>query len=168
MRSTMDTALARPRALIRSDAVQRLLAFGALLVLIVVFSLLSSNFLTFDNAIGILLATSVNGILALGVTFVIITGGIDLSIGTVMTLAAVITGVVTVNTAVSVGETPIRSAMPMPIGAVSDFAYIPPTMVSSAPSNREIATAVTMEVTPPPTNAAPSGSNRPRSEGSPL
>src|SRR6185437_4900508 len=40
-----------------------------------------------------LLATSVNGVLALGVTFVIITGGIDLSIGTVMTLAAVMTGV---------------------------------------------------------------------------
>src|SRR5207253_2344247 len=37
-------------------------------------------------------ATTVNGVLALGVTFVIITGGIDLSIGTVMTLSAVMTG----------------------------------------------------------------------------
>ena len=43
--------------------------------------------------VGILLATSVNGVLALGVTFVIITGGIDLSVGTVMTLSAVMTGV---------------------------------------------------------------------------
>jgi ribose transport system permease protein len=103
--SSLSGALARPRALIRSDAVQRLLAFGALVVLIVVFSLLSSNFATFDNMIGILLATSVNGILAIGVTFVIITGGIDLSIGTVMTLAAVITGVVVTN-----------MGLPIPVG----------------------------------------------------
>ena len=103
--STFSGALARPRAFFRSDAVQRLLAFGALVVLIAVFSLLSSNFLTFDNMIGILLSTSVNGILALGVTFVIITGGIDLSIGTVMTLAAVITGVVVTN-----------MGLPIPVG----------------------------------------------------
>jgi ribose transport system permease protein len=108
MRSTKDGAMARPMALIRSDAVQRFLAFGALLVLIVVFSLLSPNFLKFDNVIGILLATSVNGILALGVTFVIITGGIDLSIGTVMTLSAVITGVFITNL-----------GLPIPIGIVA-------------------------------------------------
>jgi len=78
----------------RSDAVRRLLAFAALIVITVVFSLLSPNFLQFDNVVGILLATTVNGVLALGVTFVIITGGIDLSIGTVMTLAAVMTAMV--------------------------------------------------------------------------
>src|SRR5438045_5056160 len=72
---------------------QRLLAFGALIVLFVGFSLASPNFLQFDNVVGILLATAVNGILALGVTFVIITGGIDLSVGTVITLSAAMTGV---------------------------------------------------------------------------
>src|SRR5258707_2372057 len=81
----------RRRSLVRGDAVQRVLAFGALITLFIVFSLASPNFLQFDNVIGILLATTVNGVLALGVTFVIITGGIDLSIGTVMTLAAVMT-----------------------------------------------------------------------------
>lgn len=80
--------------IIRADAVQRLLAFAALIVIVVVFSLLSPNFLQFDNVVGILLATTVNGILALGVTFVIISGGIDLSIGTVMTLSAVMTAIV--------------------------------------------------------------------------
>src|SRR3979409_1027921 len=78
---------------VRGDAVQRVLAFGALVTLFIVFSLASPNFLQFDNVVGILLATSVNGVLALGVTFVIITGGIDLSVGTVMTLSAVMTGV---------------------------------------------------------------------------
>src|SRR6266700_6467517 len=81
------------RRLVRSDALQRVLAFGALLALFIVFSIASPNFLQFDNVVGILLATSVNGVLALGVTFVIITGGIDLSVGTVMTLSAVMTGV---------------------------------------------------------------------------
>jgi ribose transport system permease protein len=82
------------RSFIRGDAVQRVLAFGALIVLFVIFSALKpESFLQFDNLIGILLATAVNGVLALGVTFVIITGGIDLSVGTVMTLSAVMTGV---------------------------------------------------------------------------
>src|ERR671930_763232 len=90
---SVQIALGGRRTLIRSDAVQRLLAFAALIVIVVVFSLLSPNFLQFDNTIGILLATTVNGVLAIGVTFVIITGGIDLSIGTVMTLSAVMTSV---------------------------------------------------------------------------
>src|SRR5438067_2259104 len=91
--SAIAVAVAQRRSFVRSDAIQRVLAFGALIALFVVFSLASPNFLQFDNIIGILLATSVNGVLALGVTFVIITGGIDLSVGTVMTLAAVMTGV---------------------------------------------------------------------------
>src|SRR6195256_1540771 len=89
----MVAAVAQRRSFVRSDAIQRVLAFGALIALFVVFSLASPNFLQFDNMVGILLATSVNGVLALGVTFVIITGGIDLSVGTVMTLSAVMTGV---------------------------------------------------------------------------
>src|ERR671935_2177420 len=89
----MAVAVSQRLAVVRSDAMQRLLAFGALIVLVVVFSLASPNFLQFDNIVGILLATAVNGVLALGVTFVIITGGIDLSVGTVMTLSAVMTGV---------------------------------------------------------------------------
>jgi ribose transport system permease protein len=89
----MATAVVGRGVLLRGDAVQRVLAFGALIALFVIFSVASPNFLQFDNVVGILLATSVNGVLALGVTFVIITGGIDLSVGTVMTLAAVMTGV---------------------------------------------------------------------------
>jgi ribose transport system permease protein len=90
-------AAAGRRSLLRSSAMQTVLAFGALIVLLVVFSVASPNFFQFDNIVGILLATAVNGVLALGVTFVIITAGIDLSIGTVMTLSAVMTGVFITN-----------------------------------------------------------------------
>ncbi len=83
--------------LFRSDAVQRLLALGALIMLIAFFAVASPHFLSWSNAQGIFLATSVTGILAMGVTFVIITGGIDLSVGTVMTFAAVMTGVFVTN-----------------------------------------------------------------------
>jgi ribose transport system permease protein len=91
------TTVPQRRSLVRSDALQRVLAFAALIVLFVVFSLASPNFLTFSNISGILLSTAVNGVLALGVTFVIISGGIDLSIGTVMTFSAVMTGVFITN-----------------------------------------------------------------------
>lgn len=85
------------RSIFRSDAMQRIMAFGALIVLAIGFSLASPFFRTFDNFVGILLATAVNGVLGLGVTFVIITAGIDLSVGTVMTFAAVMTGVFITN-----------------------------------------------------------------------
>jgi ribose transport system permease protein len=83
----------KKQSLLRSDATQKLLAFAALIILFVGFSLASPNFFSFSNITGILLATAVNGVLALGVTFVIITSGIDLSIGTVMTFSAVMSGV---------------------------------------------------------------------------
>lgn len=92
-------------SLFRSDAMQMILAFSALFVMFVVFSLASPNFFQFSNIVGILLATAVNGVLALGATFIIITGGIDLSVGTVMTLSAVMTGVFIT-----------RMGLPVPVG----------------------------------------------------
>jgi ribose transport system permease protein len=85
------------RSVFRSDAMQRIMAFAALIVLFVGFSIASPFFRTFENFVGILLATAVNGVLALGVTFVIITAGIDLSVGTVMTFSAVMTAVFITN-----------------------------------------------------------------------
>lgn len=81
------------RSLFSSDAMQRIMAFSALIALFIGFSIASPYFRTFDNLVGILLATAVNGVLALGATFVIITAGIDLSVGTLMTFSAVMTGV---------------------------------------------------------------------------
>ena len=93
----MQSAATRAGSIFKSDAVQKLLALGALVILIIFFTIASPYFATWSNAQGIFLATSVVGILAMGVTFVIITAGIDLSIGTVMTLSAVMTGVFVTN-----------------------------------------------------------------------
>jgi ribose transport system permease protein len=76
---------------------QQVLAFASLIVLMLFFSVANDNFLSWSNITGILLSTAVIGILALGTTFVIISGGIELSLGTGMTLSAVMTGVFLVN-----------------------------------------------------------------------
>ena len=84
-------------SLLSGAARQKILAFASLIVMMVVFSLSSPNFFQTENLIGILQATAVNGVLAIASTFVIITSGIDLSVGTLMTFTAVITGVVLTN-----------------------------------------------------------------------
>lgn len=81
------------RALFSSNTRQKLLAFGSLIGLMVFFSLASPSFMQTDNIVGILQATAVNGVLAIACTFVIITSGIDLSVGTLMTFCSVMAGV---------------------------------------------------------------------------
>lgn len=71
-------------------ATQKLLALVSLVVMIIVFSILKPVFISYNNIMSILLSTCVTGVLALGVTFIIITGGIDLSVGTVMTFSSVV------------------------------------------------------------------------------
>ncbi|NDV00087.1 ABC transporter permease [Pseudoroseicyclus tamaricis] len=69
---------------------QRLSAILTLLLLVVGFSLASQPFLSINNALTILLQTSVIGLLGIGMTMVIITGGIDLSVGSVLALSGVV------------------------------------------------------------------------------
>lgn len=92
MVQTQTSAASKPVSA-GSRATQKLLAFGSLLVLIIIFSIASPNFFEFPNLVAIMLATAVTGMLAVGVTFVIITSGIDLSIGTAMTFCSVMAGV---------------------------------------------------------------------------
>ncbi|MEO6505077.1 MAG: ABC transporter permease [Terrimesophilobacter sp.] len=79
------------------NRLQQFLAFGSLIAIFVFFAFASPNFMTFSNITGILFSTVVIGTLAIGTTFVIVTAGIDLSIGTGMALCAVMSGVFLVN-----------------------------------------------------------------------
>jgi ribose transport system permease protein len=92
-------------------AFQKILAFASLVILLIGFSIASPNFMQTSNMIAILQATSVNGVLAIAATLVIITGGIDLSVGTLMTFTAVMTGVVLTNI-----------GMPLPLGVLTGIA----------------------------------------------
>ena len=91
---TLPTAASLKARLLHPSTRQTLLAFASLLALMVFFTLASPNFLQTDNLVAILQATAVNGVLAIACTFVIITSGIDLSVGTLMTFSAVMAGVV--------------------------------------------------------------------------
>ncbi|MDR8101314.1 ABC transporter permease [Burkholderia cenocepacia] len=91
---------------------QKLLAFASLVLLIVFFSFGSSNFLEVDNLVSILQATAVNGVLAVACTYVIITSGIDLSVGTLMTFCAVMAGVVLT-----------KWGMPLPLGILAALGF---------------------------------------------
>lgn len=94
---TATASTSRIRTLASGEYVQRLLALGALIILLVFFSIIAPHFASLENYRNILTATASNGLLATGVTFVIITGGIDLSIGTGTAFASVALGIVAVN-----------------------------------------------------------------------
>ena len=55
-----------------------------------VLSLATPNFLTSPNLINVVRQISINGILAVGVTYVLLTGGVDLSLGSVVALTGVV------------------------------------------------------------------------------
>ncbi|MGL4311965.1 MAG: ABC transporter permease [Paracoccaceae bacterium] len=90
---------------------QKAVAFAVLIALLAFFSLFATNFATGANMVGIMQATAVNGVLGVAVTFVIISGGIDLSVGTMMTLTAVVAGLVLTNL-----------GMPLPMGIIGAIA----------------------------------------------
>ena len=64
--------------------------YFAFALLIILMAILSPAFLKPTNILNILRQTSINGIIAVGMTLVILTGGIDLSVGSVLALSAVI------------------------------------------------------------------------------
>lgn len=71
----------------------RVTALASLVVIFVFFAIMRPVFASWANVSGgILMSTTVIGLLAIGVTFVIITGGIDLSVGTMMALVGIIVG----------------------------------------------------------------------------
>lgn len=63
----------------------------ALAGLMVIITLINPNFLTTNNLLNLLLQVTANGFIAFGMTFVILTGGIDLSVGSILALSSALT-----------------------------------------------------------------------------
>src|SRR4249920_2240512 len=61
----------------------------AVVIECIIFAILSPSFLTIDNFVNVALQIAIYGILAVGMTLVIITGGIDLSVGSLVALSGV-------------------------------------------------------------------------------
>ncbi|GAA0974713.1 ABC transporter permease [Acrocarpospora macrocephala] len=85
-------AALRARRLSLLNVAFELRAFIALAVLIVVFGLLSDSFLTVTNLITMTKHVAINGVIALGMLLVILKGGIDLSVGSIVGLSGVVAG----------------------------------------------------------------------------
>jgi erythritol transport system permease protein len=82
-------AAASPRL---AHVLMRLRALIALVALVIAFSLLSSEFLTSGNLSILIKHVAINAILAIGMTFVILSGGIDLSVGSIAGLCGMVAG----------------------------------------------------------------------------
>ncbi len=101
---TTRAAQPRPEGVNWSVLLQR---FGLALVyaaLAVGLSLLSDRFLTVSNQVNIFRQATINGIVAVGMTLVILTAGIDLSVGSILALSAVITADL------------LKQGLPVPLG----------------------------------------------------
>ena len=93
--SQAELTIAPRRRLTGLDIQELLLrgrAFIALIVLVIVFSFLNPTFLTPANIVIMAKHVAINAILGVGMTYVILTGGIDLSVGSIVGLAAMIVG----------------------------------------------------------------------------
>ncbi len=84
------TALER----LREDGLKYLLAPAALIILYIFFGIFGRNFFSYITFVNIIDAAYYIGFISVGVTFVIITGGIDLSVGTVMMASTIIGGTI--------------------------------------------------------------------------
>ena len=73
------------------SSIQKLGPVIGLLLIIVIISVMSPSFLTMNNLFNVLRQVSINALIAFGMTFVILTGGIDLSVGSILALTGAVT-----------------------------------------------------------------------------
>jgi erythritol transport system permease protein len=84
----------RPAWMLRAgDVLLEGRAFIALIVIVLIFTALSDTYLTGSNLITMTRHVAINAILALGMLLVILTGGIDLSVGSIVGLSGIVAGV---------------------------------------------------------------------------
>ena len=78
------------KAIDKKEILDKYRSLIALVILVAVVSVLSPSFLTTKNIFNVLRQTSVNAIIAAGMTFVILTGGIDLSVGSILAISGAV------------------------------------------------------------------------------
>lgn len=112
-------------AFVKKIGFNRLVLIGVLILMYVAFALLEPTFLKYNRILSALNYAYFLGFLALGVTFVIATGGIDFSIGTVMFCAALIGGQLIVK-----NGWPVAAAMLVSVGVGMFFGILNGFMVA--------------------------------------
>jgi ribose transport system permease protein len=98
--------------------VQRLFLLSALVVVIISMTLLNPRFLSWGNIININRQMSINLIIAVAMTYCIISGGFDLSVGSVGAMAGCLTGIILAST----GNIPLAIAAGLASGGIVGIA----------------------------------------------
>lgn len=122
---------------------QYLQEFGsliALLLLVVVIGVISPDFRTFNNLISLLRQSSINGLIAFGMTCVILTGGIDLSVGSVLALSTML------SAGMIAGGVPPVLAMAAALVLGTGLGLVSGVLVTKGRLQPFIATLITMTV----------------------
>jgi ribose/xylose/arabinose/galactoside ABC-type transport system permease subunit len=108
----------------RRKAIVNLLARNGILIAFAVFmigfTLANDRFLSFDNVLGVVRSSAILGVMALGVTFVVISGHLDLSVGSMMSFSTI----VVLDLHDKIGPAlaiPVMFAMTMALGAFIGF-----------------------------------------------
>ncbi|MEB6203216.1 ABC transporter permease [Staphylococcus xylosus] len=76
---------------------EKIIPFIGLILLVIIISALNSAFLEPSNLFNLLRQVSINGLIAFGMTFVILTGGIDLSVGSTLALSSAMIAILMVS-----------------------------------------------------------------------
>ena len=111
-----------------------------LLILVIIVSILSPTFFTVPNLLNVFRQTSINAIIAAGMTFVILTGGIDLSVGSILAFS----GAVAASMLASGSSVIVATIVAVVIGAASGFAN--GIVISKGKLQPFIATLATMTI----------------------
>lgn len=129
-----------------ASRLQRYSIFVMLIIVVVVFSRLSTPFLSASNLTNVLLQASATAIAAVGMTFVILMAGIDISIGALMSLAMTIAWTAAVIPGAGAGEQAGVSAWVYPVGLAVGLALgvINGLLINVLRINALIATLATM------------------------
>lgn len=122
------------------QALQKLGPLIGLIVITVILSIVSTDFFTLDNIFNVLRQVSINALIGFGMTFVILTGGIDLSVGSILALSSAITAGMLAN-----GMDPIL-AMLIGLGSGAVMGAINGLFITKGKVAPFIATLATMTI----------------------
>ena len=116
------------------ELIQKLGILPVLFVIVVMFAFLNPNFLRTNNLMNILRQASINIVLAAGMTLVILTGGLDLSVGSILASTAVIGVMVSLNPALQsvTIAAPLLAGLAMGLvnGLLIAYVKLPPFIVT--------------------------------------
>jgi ribose transport system permease protein len=120
---------------------KKIFSFLVLSVLLIFFGLASDRFFSSFNIISILNTVSINGLLAIGMTFAILSGGIDLSVGTVMAVSSTMVGYSLANWSL-----PIPVALLIALATGTSFGFVSGFFIAKVKVPPFVATLGTMMI----------------------